>query len=656
MIRNLAPFAAVVAILAAVGSAGVAVPGAHGCTSSITITSLTVPDAYQPGGTGPRYVGNSFLVRLEATSNCQIQTVVAEAFGRTTSLAFQSGTRWQGTVPIAGDPHGPFTLTGRVTDINGTSVSSTLELVHDTPPVVTVTSPIQYSVARPSVRVTASCADDAPGGCVSFIVRGDGQTLLSGANQYDQDVSLASFGEQEVQLEFVGSDGIGTRQVIVQRTVYVVTNPRLTEVARVPEGWIEDANQTHVLFFNPDTNGPLARQNQSTGEMQVLAPSFTSTSVARLTARGALYPVEEAVNFTVLYELRDGAISERERPVAPRYLEVEGNYALWVSGNSGVRYDLEQGATIHVDPGGFGADDLASNGDVIVTSGEPTAVPVYHVQRFRDGVTTRLATVKNDYFSPRPLTDGINVAYRHHDGSLKPIIRLITATDDLLLSTFPTPGRDYAPTPGRDYALAGGWTTFKRYSGPAGNIWRHSPGGEETQVTFFGDDTVQIHALNDDGRMVVTRGARMYLSQPGQPLEDLTLYAGDATQAFWRGSRLYVSVGTSLFKLGLSPFTDAVMGPGSTVIRAVHITELRERIDAVRSQWGLAPYSYTDPELAAGRLVIMEHFTELRTALSEAYSAAGRTLPAYTDPVLVRGMTIAAAHLAELRGAVVALE
>jgi hypothetical protein len=83
-------------------------------------------------------------------------SVVAEAFERSTSLQYHSGNRWQGTVSIAGDLHGPFTLTARVTDINGTSVTSSLELVHDTPPVVTVTSPIQYSAARPTIRVTVA--------------------------------------------------------------------------------------------------------------------------------------------------------------------------------------------------------------------------------------------------------------------------------------------------------------------------------------------------------------------------------------------------------------------------------------------------------------------------------------------------------------------
>lgn len=103
-------------------------------------------------------------------------------------------------------------------------------------------------------------------------------------------------------------------------------------------------------------------------------------------------------------------------------------------------------------------------------------------------------------------------------------------------------------------------------------------------------------------------------------------------------------------------FTDNVLTPGTTPIRAVHITELRSRIDAVRVRFGLAPYSYTDPTLTVGATVIKAaHITELRTALTEAYNAAALSAPNYTDTTLA-GALIKATHIAELRAAVVDIE
>jgi hypothetical protein len=107
-------------------------------------------------------------------------------------------------------------------------------------------------------------------------------------------------------------------------------------------------------------------------------------------------------------------------------------------------------------------------------------------------------------------------------------------------------------------------------------------------------------------------------------------------------------------------FTDDPLTAGSTLIKAVHITELRSRIDAIRASRtpALAAFSYTDPSLAAGSTINAVHITELRTALNQAYQATpGRTAPTYTDPTLSAGSTaIKAVHIADLRTAVLAIE
>jgi hypothetical protein len=105
-----------------------------------------------------------------------------------------------------------------------------------------------------------------------------------------------------------------------------------------------------------------------------------------------------------------------------------------------------------------------------------------------------------------------------------------------------------------------------------------------------------------------------------------------------------------------APFTDPVLTSGVTTIRAVHITELRGRIDAIRGSLGLAPFAWTDANLT-GRPVVAIHIMEMRAALAAAYQISGKTLPRYSDPDLVSGTTpIRAVHVAELRSAVVAME
>lgn len=110
--------------------------------------------------------------------------------------------------------------------------------------------------------------------------------------------------------------------------------------------------------------------------------------------------------------------------------------------------------------------------------------------------------------------------------------------------------------------------------------------------------------------------------------------------------------------LTVPSFTDAVLTAGSSTIRIVHITELRSRINTVRSRFGLAAFAWTDSSLTAGTSPIRtQHITDLRLALEQAYSAAGRAAPTYTDPTLTVGVTTAKlAHISELRAAVLAIE
>ena len=97
--------------------------------------------------------------------------------------------------------------------------------------------------------------------------------------------------------------------------------------------------------------------------------------------------------------------------------------------------------------------------------------------------------------------------------------------------------------------------------------------------------------------------------------------------------------------------------PGVTVVRAVHVLELRDRINAQRIRVGLPAESWTVPTFAIGATMPTgQHVQQLRDALVGAYQAAGVTPPSFTD-TLVPGLTlIRAIHVSELRAAVHVLE
>jgi hypothetical protein len=75
--------------------------------------------------------------------------------------------------------------------------------------------------------------------------------------------------------------------------------------------------------------------------------------------------------------------------------------------------------------------------------------------------------------------------------------------------------------------------------------------------------------------------------------------------------------------------------PQTTIIKAIHITDLRQRIDTLRANARLAQFIYTDSPLSAGTSPVRAiHVTEMRNALNEVYAAVGRPAPTYTDPAL----------------------
>ena len=89
---------------------------------------------------------------------------------------------------------------------------------------------------------------------------------------------------------------------------------------------------------------------------------------------------------------------------------------------------------------------------------------------------------------------------------------------------------------------------------------------------------------------------------------------------------------------------------GGVAIKAVHVTQLRTAVGAMRAAAQLPVFGFTDPALAAGMPVLRQHVIDLRTALDGARSTLGLPAMVYTDQVITAGSTvIKAPHITELR-------
>lgn len=100
-----------------------------------------------------------------------------------------------------------------------------------------------------------------------------------------------------------------------------------------------------------------------------------------------------------------------------------------------------------------------------------------------------------------------------------------------------------------------------------------------------------------------------------------------------------------------SAFSDPVLS--GLPAKAVHVTELRSAINAVRALAGLGSFTFTDPTLGSGMLFKAVHVTNLRAALEGARTSLLLPAMIYTHPTITTGSSvISAVDVSELRDGV----
>lgn len=179
--------------------------------------------------------------------------------------------------------------------------------------------------------------------------------------------------------------------------------------------------------------------------------------------------------------------------------------------------------------------------------------------------------------------------------------------------------------------------------------WPAGPDGytETNQV----DPSLHCGVASESNQQRVVSDTITLLNQSG-----LTGAVFEALREPWKATPEGV-VGPFWGTVPLNVFTDDPVAAG-TAIRAVHVTELRLRIDLLRARFGLAPYGWSDTTLRQRQDAIRAvHVSEMRTAVQQAYAAASLTPPSFTNPTLSSGVTVVrSVHITELRAAVLALE
>jgi hypothetical protein len=491
-------------------------------------------------------VSDTVSIAAQTSSHLEVQSVVANVGDRQTNLTFSNGA-WRGQIVLTGLPRGNYDLLLRATDAAGHSATYDHAFILDRRPRLTVTLPINGSVARPTTRVLASCTDDDPTPCEIYI--GSAHALCAftgtscssteigrGVGTVDLQVSLAAWEGQQRTLVIRAADSASQTAHLLQ-LVAVESSSRWTEVASAGIH-LFDYDGTRLLYRDSSAAGYSVQiRNLQSGITESISDSDKST--AFLTPFGAIF--EDGNN---IFERRNGSLLDLG---SGNELEVAGAWAMWHSATASpvqlLRRDLMAGLTEPVaSNAGNTNNDVAANGDVVYWD------PTYDIHRYRSGVTNQL-TSDNDavLWNTYPITDGTILVYRKSTPCCTNQtyrLALHDGTTELLLTAF----RSMQPVPDLDYAVSEGWVAFTDL-GPGGSlqVFSRAPDGTIRQVSQFSSES-RVVSVGRAGQVIFRNNGRRYLSLPpyaNQPVD----IGGNWGTIIWIGDQPYVLLGRSLFRI-----------------------------------------------------------------------------------------------------------
>jgi len=506
-------------------------------------------------------VGDTLDVTARVDSaSASIASVVARVADRSVVLVSPGLT---GRLALAGLPHGTFQLTVVATAVNGDTGVVSIPIIHDTPPTLTVTAPLNGTVARPSLRIDADCVDD--GACkevIAQIINGSQTDVVaSGTSAIHADVSLAAYATPlhlaYQHLRLIARDSANQEQVF-DYSIPVDASTHLTEIASAGFRLL-DLDATRILAFEEPVspnrfNQPVAwavsiTDRSGGGRTQLAGGSASSFPEleGRLHTNGALFetpahPCDRVSGTTTCFDTPG-------YPPALRFPAVAGDWAAYIeSPVPGLQFtvyarNLATGTSVQVSDHAFlYRPDVAANGDVVF--GDAVNVFRYHAGVLEPLTTDATGGNEGSHYYG-PLTDGTNVIYRRMEGGAGNLL-LRTPGDTIDLGSFALVTSE-VDDPHPSYQVANGWTAFLRPDGGGlTQVWVRTPAGEVRQASFAGQ-AARIRALGPGGEVAFAAGGQLYVAQ--YPYAAAVNVARDLGVPRWQGGGLVLYLGRSAFQV-----------------------------------------------------------------------------------------------------------
>lgn len=377
-------------------------------TFALADTGITV-SMYRPVNVVP----SSFSVQVLIKSVYELTEVAATVQDRTAALQYSSpdyngAALWMGALSLSGLPQGSYQLNVTAKDGQGHMGSLNVPIILDDRPVVKIIEPIEGAVARPNLRISATCTDDGPSGCTQFKALVEDHytitTVASSVYEMDQSISLAAWEGKKISLRFVGVDSRGQERNEL-RTVYVESNPQMTVVQTV-YGIVLDTDLQRTLYWDPVSKNVFLHTGDTATDLSILSNIEVKPSKAFLIPYGALILYDPALmDMKKTYFWHNGQLDTlgTGQPI----LSVRGHYGVFTDGTKLNRIDLSTGEQVTLsNQGSYTGADVTENGQVVFGQRDG------QIYRYDGSVSVKLtADDPAHYSNADPLIDGGTVIY-----------------------------------------------------------------------------------------------------------------------------------------------------------------------------------------------------------------------------------------------------
>ena len=455
---------------------------------------------------------------------------------------------YRATVSFAGQPVGAVTLRIRARDILGNESLRTYSVIHDNPPQLTVTQPVNGSVSLGPLRINATCSDDSGSCTVEARIGQTGASLASGQGSVVGTINLPPPFNRQPEVWIVAKDQRHTtdaKHTTMQGfSVYLEDPARLRIVAEVP-GEIVDARGARVLYaIDGAASDRLIIRDVTTGtdeELPLVGRSIRP-SHAFLVSNGAVFesrPVNSSQTHVSLW--RDRTLTD-VATITDSTLSVGGDFAIsseaQTNTNTLRRLDATSGAVELVTTVlGSHRSSVAADGTVVFSSGGPA----HQLYRYRAGMVVALTNAPNQSHV-WPLTDGANTVFRKMpvNQSVYEVALLEGATEVSLASGLTT-----EPQPGTDYAIANGWVAFTGLGTQLQKqVFVRSPTGTVQQRTIFSGSS-RIDNLRGNGELLFVNQTQRYFSDG----VDFIPISSSAGESYLLNDRWHVAIRGTLLEV-----------------------------------------------------------------------------------------------------------